>query len=133
VNTPYPGTETWITDKREFTTRDYRLFDVQHAVVPTKMPLEEFYKQLVATQAVLSRKHLGWSALKGAATVAADRLLHGQTNFVKMLWKFKSVYNPERQMADHARRPRYEIRLPDYRRKTLEFVHSPGTRTSLPQ
>jgi hopanoid C-3 methylase len=126
VNTPYPGTETWITDKREFTTRDYRLFDVQHAVVPTKMPLDEFYKQLVATQAVLSRKHLGWSALKGAATVAADRLLHGQTNFVKMLWKFKSVYNPERQMADHARPSRYEMRLPDYGRKGLEYVHAPA-------
>ncbi|HXT00583.1 MAG TPA: hopanoid C-3 methylase HpnR [Elusimicrobiota bacterium] len=130
VNTPYPGTETWTTDKREFTTRDYRLFDVQHAVVPTKMPLEEFYKQLVATQAVLSRKHLGWSALKGAATVAADRLLHGQTNFVKMLWKFKSVYNPERQMADHARPSRYEMRLPDYGRKTLEYVHAPAAGVS---
>src|SRR5579871_3614400 len=37
VNTPYPGTETFMTDSRTFTTRDYRLFDIQHAVLPTKM------------------------------------------------------------------------------------------------
>ena len=130
VNTPYPGTETWTTDKREFTTRDYRLYDVQHAVVPTKMPLDVFYKELVATQSVLSRKHLGWSALKGAATVAADRLLHGQTNFVRMLWKFKSVYNHERQLADHRRPSRYDMRLPDYARKGLDYVHAPAAGVS---
>jgi magnesium-protoporphyrin IX monomethyl ester (oxidative) cyclase len=42
VNTPYPGTETWHTESRSFTTRDYRLFDVQHAVLPTTLPLERF-------------------------------------------------------------------------------------------
>jgi hopanoid C-3 methylase HpnR len=130
VNTPYPGTETWTTDKREFTTRDYRLFDVQHAVVPTKMPLSDFYRELVDTQSVLSRKHLGWTALKGAATVAAGRLLRGQTNFVRMLWKFSSVYNHERQLADHARPARYEMRLPDYKREGLEYVHAPAAGVS---
>ena len=39
VNTPYPGTETWLTESRQLTTRDYRLFDVQHAVLPTTLPL----------------------------------------------------------------------------------------------
>lgn len=128
VNTPYPGTETWTTDRRRFTTRDYRLFDVQHAVVPTRLPLERFYGELVATQSVLSRKHLGWSALKGAALHAADRVLHGQTNFVRMLWKFKSVYNPQRQLADHRRPTRYEMTLPDYARKGIEYVHAPGAK-----
>ena len=128
VNTPYPGTETWLTDKRRFTTRDYRLFDVQHAVVPTQLSLERFYQQLVETQSVLSSKHLGWSALKGAAKTAASRLAHGQTNFVGMLWKFRKVYNPERQLADHARPVRYEMRLPDTAKRPTPqalYVHSP--------
>ena len=34
VQTPYPGTETWLTESRRLTTLDYRLFDVQHAVLP---------------------------------------------------------------------------------------------------
>src|SRR6202000_2440188 len=70
VNTPYPGTETFLTNAREFTTRDYRLFDIQHAVLPTKLPLSEFYEELVKTQQVLNRKHLGLAALKASATIA---------------------------------------------------------------
>ena len=64
INTPYPSTETWHTESRRLTTRDYRLFDIQHAVLPTKLPLAKFYKELVETQRVLSRKHLGWAAVR---------------------------------------------------------------------
>src|SRR5246127_939250 len=85
VNTPYPGTETWRTESRGLTTRDYRLFDVQHAVLPTKLPLEEFYRQLVSTQQVLNRKHLGRAALKDTFVLAAKLAICGQTNFVRML------------------------------------------------
>jgi len=113
INTPYPGTETFMTESRTFTTRDYRLFDIQHAVLPTtKLSLEDFYKELVKTQQVLNMKHLGWAALKETAKLSAKLLLKGQTNFVKMLWKFNSVYNPERQMADHRRPVKYEMKPP---------------------
>jgi len=74
VATPYPGTELWLTESRQLTSRDYRLFDVQHAVLPTKLPLKRFYEELVNTQSVLNRKHLGWGALRlygGAALRAA--------------------------------------------------------------
>ncbi len=128
VQTPYPGTEIWHTEARRLTTRDYRLFDVQHAVLPTTLPLDQFYEELVKTQSVLNKKHLGWRALKGAAGIAADRLLHGQTNFVRMLWKFSQVYHPNRQLQDHHRSARYLMRPPDYenigpvKQKDL-FVH----------
>jgi hopanoid C-3 methylase len=113
VNTPYPGTETWHTESRTLTTRDYRLFDVQHAVLPTRMPLEKFYRELVRTQQVLNKKHLGWAALRDTFAIAARHLAHGQTNFVRMLWKFNSVYDPQRQLDDHRRECRYQMRLPD--------------------
>jgi hopanoid C-3 methylase HpnR len=112
VNTPYPGTETFLAQARALTTRDYRLFDIQHAVLPTKLPLDRFYAELVTTQRVLNRKHLGFAALKATAGLSARLLLRGQTNFIKMLWRFNSVYNPKRQLADHARPVRYEMRLP---------------------
>ena len=67
VQTPYPGTETWLTEARRLTTLDYRLFDVQHAVLPTRLPLHRFYEELVKTQAVLARKHLGVAALAKTA------------------------------------------------------------------
>ena len=113
VNTPYPGTETFATDARAFTTRDYRLFDIQHAVLPTKLPLPRFYEELVKTQQVLNKKHLGFAALKATARIAARLLLQGQTNFVRMLWKFNSVYDPKLQLGDHARPVKYEMKLPE--------------------
>jgi hopanoid C-3 methylase len=127
VNTPYPGTETWSTEGRKLATRDYRLFDIQHAVLPTKMPLPEFYAELVRTQQVLNRKHLGARQIWGTARTVARLLAHGQTNFLKMLFKFNSVYDPRLQMADHARPVRYEMSLPPEPRDKVDpiaiYVH----------
>jgi hopanoid C-3 methylase HpnR len=112
VNTPYPGTETWHTESRRLISRDYRLFDIQHVVLPTRLPLADFYEELVATQQVLNRKHLGARQIWGAAKNVAVLLAHGQTNFLRMLFKFNSVYDPKLQMADHARPVVYEMPLP---------------------
>src|SRR5258706_7801795 len=94
VNTPYPGTETWHTESRRLTSLDYRLFDVQHAVLPTRLPLQRFYEELVTTQAVLNRKPLGLAALRGAASTVGRLLPPGPTNFLKSPWKFNRVYHP---------------------------------------
>jgi hopanoid C-3 methylase HpnR len=127
VNTPYPGTETWHTEAHEVQTRDYRLYDIQHAVLPTRLPLPEFYEELVKTQAILNKKHLGWRALKSTANLAVSRLLRGQTNFVKMLWKFGRVYNPELQLADHQRPIKYEMSIPPPNQATIDvnaiYIH----------
>jgi hopanoid C-3 methylase HpnR len=128
VNTPYPGTETWATESRKLVTRDYRLFDIQHAVLPTHLPLPEFYAELVETQQVLNRKHLGARQLWGTAKNVARLLAHGQTNFLTMLFKFNSVYNPALQLADHTRPVRYEISPPPAPRATVDptslYVHT---------
>jgi hopanoid C-3 methylase HpnR len=112
VNTPYPGTETWTTEARSLATRNYRLFDVQHAVLPTKLPLERFYEELIKTQQILFKKHMGWRALRDCAAIAAGHLMHGQTNFVKSLWKFGSQYDVQKLLADHREETRYPIALP---------------------
>lgn len=134
VTTPYPGTEIWYKEARRLTTRDYRLFDIQHAVLPTTLPLEEFYEELVKTQQVLNRKHLGWGALRKTTGIAVKLALRGQTNFLRMIWKFNSVFNPKLQLADHAQIPRYEMPAqPDadasFDKKRL-YVHAPGGRRS---
>ncbi len=132
VNTPYPGTETWQTEARQLTSRDYRLFDIQHTVLPTTLPLSTFYDELVKTQRVLNTKHLGWRALRSAASIAARHVLRGQTNFVKMLWKFDSVYNPKLQLADHQQPVPYEISLPPTPGEQVDrlsmYVHAPQGR-----
>ena len=134
VMTPYPGTEIWHSEQRRLTTRDYRLFDIQHAVLPTTLPLPEFYAELVKTQQVLNRKHLGFAALRDAFGTAVRLALRGQTNFLRMMWKFNSVFNPALQLADHARGARYEIPLPPpadtVRDKRALYIHRPSGRRS---
>ncbi len=128
VNTPYPGTESWLTETRPVTTLDYRLYDIQHAVLPTKMSLTEFYEELVKTQQVLNMKHMGWEALRGAASIATRNLLRGQTNFVKMLWKFNSVYNPKLLLDDHDMPVAYGMTPPPNARDDVDgrelYVHA---------
>src|SRR5438067_4961729 len=113
VATPYPGTEIWHTESRRLTTLDYRLFDVQHAVLPTRLPLDRFYEELVKTQSVLNRKHLGVAALRTTAALALRLALRGQTNFLRMLWKFGSVYSRERQYNDHFEPLKYSMHPPE--------------------
>jgi hopanoid C-3 methylase HpnR len=128
VNTPYPGTESWLAEPRRLTTTDYRLFDIQHAVLPTRLPLAEFYAELVSTQQVLNRKHLGWSAFKSLGRVLARNLARGQTNTLKMLWKFPSVYDPRLQLADHQQDVRYQMSPPPDGQETIDprslYIHS---------
>jgi len=131
VTTPYPGTEIWHTEQRKLTTRDYRLFDIQHAVLPTTLPLPEFYAELVKTQQVLNTKHLGLAAIRQTMGIIGGLLLRGQTNFLRTVWKFNSVFNPALQMADHARPVAYELPLPPAATildKRALYVHKPAGR-----
>lgn len=43
VLTPLPGTQLYEEKARELITHDYEKFDFFHTVLPTKLPLEEFY------------------------------------------------------------------------------------------
>jgi hopanoid C-3 methylase len=82
---------------------------------------------------VLNQKHLGLAALRDTAGIALRLLARGQTNFIRMLWRFNSVFNPALQLADHARPVRYEMRTPPAATggkidaKAL-YVHAPGGR-----
>jgi radical SAM superfamily enzyme YgiQ (UPF0313 family) len=45
ILTPLPGTDLWATAKDQVTTDDWEMFDIIHAVLPTRLPLEEFYEE----------------------------------------------------------------------------------------
>ncbi len=44
--TPLPGTDLYEEVKDQLTTSDLGLFDMSHMVLPTKLPLEKFYREL---------------------------------------------------------------------------------------
>jgi hopanoid C-3 methylase len=112
INTPYPGTESWLTEERRLQTRDYRLFDIQHCVLPTRLPLEEFYAEVVNTQRAIYQRHLGLVGLRRFAGEAARLLLRGQTNYVRGLFQMNNVYRTDLVLADHAKPVKYQIPLP---------------------
>ena len=45
VLTPLPGTDLWDEAKHQVTTQDWEMYDIIHAVLPTQLPLEEFYEE----------------------------------------------------------------------------------------
>jgi len=48
VLTPLPGTDLFEQREDELVTRDYRLFDALHAVLPTRLPREAFYRHFAS-------------------------------------------------------------------------------------
>jgi hypothetical protein len=109
INTPYPGTETWLTGQHQLATRDYRLFDIQHVVLPTKMPLAAFYRELLHTQRVLYSKHMTLWSVPMLAKELALNLAHGQVNFLRGIMNYSKVYTLEKMLEAHARPVRYEL------------------------
>ena len=45
VLTPLPGTDLWNEARNQVTTHQWELYDLIHTVLPTKLPIEEFYDE----------------------------------------------------------------------------------------
>jgi radical SAM superfamily enzyme YgiQ (UPF0313 family) len=45
ILTPLPGTDLWDTAKQQVVTHDWEMYDIVHTVLPTKLPLDEFYAE----------------------------------------------------------------------------------------
>ena len=45
ILTPLPGTDLWDAAKQNVTTDKWEMYDIVHTVLPTKLPLDEFYAE----------------------------------------------------------------------------------------
>jgi len=45
ILTPLPGTDLWDEVQEQVVTDDWELYDIVHSVLPTKMPLHDFYRE----------------------------------------------------------------------------------------
>ena len=45
VLTPLPGTDLWNEVSGNVTTHEWEMYDIVHAVLPTRLPLDEFYEE----------------------------------------------------------------------------------------
>lgn len=90
VLTPLPGTPLYKEKEEKLTERDYDLFDIAHAVLPTRLPLIEFYQEYARLwDTPYSKYRLIWEGL-GA-------LLKGHftlPQLMRMLWSAKKLSDP---------------------------------------
>jgi radical SAM superfamily enzyme YgiQ (UPF0313 family) len=71
VLTPLPGTALFDQLKERLNTRDYRLFDLLHAVVPTMLEPGRFYRELAA---LYRAAYPRWKLTLGQLVLALDDL-----------------------------------------------------------
>jgi radical SAM superfamily enzyme YgiQ (UPF0313 family) len=45
ILTPLPGTDLWDSAKKQVTTHRWEMYDIVHTVLPTKLPLDDFYSE----------------------------------------------------------------------------------------
>ncbi|HUP61963.1 MAG TPA: radical SAM protein [Thermoanaerobaculia bacterium] len=45
ILTPLPGTDLWDHAKNQVTTHRWEMYDIVHTVLPTKLPIEDFYDE----------------------------------------------------------------------------------------
>jgi magnesium-protoporphyrin IX monomethyl ester (oxidative) cyclase len=90
VETPLVGTRLFDESAERVTTRDWSLFDLEHAVLPTRIPLADFYSELARLHLTAGMRTMpamlryfpprdiahiwmnGWSALNDVRRAARD-------------------------------------------------------------
>ena len=66
ILTPLPGTRLYNEFKEYLINTKYELFDLQHTVLPTKLPLKDFYKEFANLYKNAYNSHKGiFSSFKG--------------------------------------------------------------------
>ncbi len=94
VLTPLPGTVLYDERRAEMTTHDYALFDLMHSLLPTRLPLPQFYEQM----ARLYRETITMSLSELKALVRAGRIpLHQRLSGGKEY----HVANPQAYLRGH--------------------------------
>jgi radical SAM superfamily enzyme YgiQ (UPF0313 family) len=104
ILTPLPGTDLWDQVEDKVTTRDWSLFDLEHAVLPTKLPLDRFYAEyaelwrhtfdLRCRAKGYVKTHLGMLAALASGKMSFSALRRG-------MMIGKHMGRPERYLAAH--------------------------------
>lgn len=85
VLTPLPGTDLFKEKLHELTSKNYELFDFFHAVLPTKLPLNEFYKEFCRLYRRVSIAPNVAGFLKSPSNISFSNIKQGVHMFNNML------------------------------------------------
>ena len=104
ILTPLPGTDLWNEAKSRVTANRWEMFDIVHSVLPTKLPLEEFYEEYSALwRHVLGIRGKSEGKMKNYLRVAGA-LATGKLslrNVQRGVGMAKRFSNPQTFLRDH--------------------------------
>jgi radical SAM superfamily enzyme YgiQ (UPF0313 family) len=102
ILTPLPGTQLFRAYQDKLLTTDHRLFDLLHAVLPTRLPRAEFYAEYCrAYDATESSVRDAYRSLIRARPRFVARILPGMVWFYARTWRYQRVhYDPRSFLRD---------------------------------
>lgn len=112
VLTPLPGTDLWDQVGDRVDTSNLDLFDLEHAVLPTRLPLEEFYEEYTSLWKCALETRTETRGAMGLFLKTAAGIARGSVSLSalrKGLLVGRAMSKPERYLAAHARDSRQQI------------------------
>ena len=96
ILTPLPGTQLYRAYKDKLLTTDHRLFDLLHAVLPTRLPRDEFYREFARS----------YDATEESVRNAYNSLMKKRPGFVlkvlpSMVWFYARTWRYQRIHRDY--------------------------------
>jgi radical SAM superfamily enzyme YgiQ (UPF0313 family) len=120
ILTPLPGTALHRARRSELLTEDARLFDLLHAVLPTKLPRTLFYKKLAQSNATT------WPSFQRGVSAAMKRRPEAFIKALPGILRFLRNASSHRPIIeDHRSHLRDEIGIIDTRRPASPPVATP--------
>lgn len=108
VLTPLPGTELFYELREQIITEDYNLYDIAHAVLPTKLPLKDFYKEFCSLYWLpYSKYQLIWEGFGAWLTRGFSLPL-----LFTMMFSAKRLTDPKYYLTAHDKLNDKKISLP---------------------
>jgi len=97
ILTPLPGTQLYRVYHDKLLTTDHRLFDLLHAVLPTRLPREEFYR-LMCRFYEETDASVRWAfrTMLRARPGFVARILPGMAWFYARTWRYQRIHYDHR-------------------------------------
>ena len=97
ILTPLPGTQLYRAYKDKLLTTDHRLFDLLHAVLPTRLPREEFYKEFARSyDATEESVRNAYNAMLKRRPAFVAKVLPGMVWFYARTWRYQRIHRDYR-------------------------------------
>ena len=89
ILTPLPGTDYYDEVKDQLLTQNYDLYDFLHTLLPTELPLKDFYKEIVH---LYNTAKPPWEGMKYMSKFPIREYPHLFRLYFKLMGQLKNAY-----------------------------------------